>query len=428
MVKIVAVASDSYAARLGFQAGDYLVSLNGKSVEDFLDYHFLQADENLDIIIRRGEKELQFQVSKTYDQDLGLELESPQLRACGNNCIFCFIKQNPPGMRPAIYFHDEDYRYSFLHGTYITLTNLRESDLQRIVQMRLSPLYVSIHATAEAVRRQIFGLKRPDHLLEKLEFLTSRRIDLHAQIVLLPGVNDGEVLEQTLRELYQFREHLVSIAIVPVGLTRHRQNLPTIRAVGPHEARQCLSALSHWHRQYRNRDGERWVYLSDEFYLLAGKPLPARRFYGSFYQIENGVGLTRQFLDDFRRQARCFPAKIAQPYRVLFVTGALATPILKSEVLPIIQRIANFHVDICQVVNNFFGESVTVAGLLVGRDMIEQVKQPKNYDLIVLPPRCVNSASLLLDDITPAELSRVWNTPVVVFDGNFSNIIVGKNG
>lgn len=428
MVKISAVRPGSIAAQLGWSSGDDLESINGHPVTDFLDYHFQQAEEELAVVVKHGMRRLTFQISKTYDEDLGLELQPPRMRACGNNCIFCFVKQNPPGMRESLYFPDEDYRYSFLHGAYITLTNLRESDLERIAQLRLSPLYISVHATAEAVRRQIFQLKKPDHFWEKLNFLREQRIDLHTQIVLLPGINDGAVLEQSLKDLYQFRDVILSVAIVPVGLTKHRAHLPAIQPVGRQEAEKVWQQAQNWSHLYRNRDGEGWVYLADEFYLLAQKRLPGRHFYGSFYQIENGVGLTRHFLDDFRCQARRFPTHISRSKRILFVTGTLAAPILAARVLPRMNRITNFRVDIKPVVNNFYGPSVTVAGLLTGQDILAQCESLRDYDQVVLPPRCVNNTGRLLDDLTPEELAVEWRKPVRVFNGDFLALIRDNHG
>lgn len=428
MVKIIAIEPESQAERAGCRVGDDLVSINGTPVMDFLDYYYLQAEEELDLALKRGHEQFNLHLSKTYDEDLGLELQPPRMRACGNNCIFCFIKQNPPGMRAAIYFPDEDYRYSFLHGTYITLTNLREVDLERIAQLRLAPLYISVHATDDSVRNRIFQLKKPDHFFAKLSFLHEHRIDLHVQIVLLPGINDGAILEQTLRDLYQFREVILSVAIVPVGLTRHRAQLPEIKPVTKPEAVATLQALKQWKGLYRNRDGEPWVFLSDEFYLLAGERLPGQKFYGSYYQIENGVGLTRHFLASFKRQVRRLPKSIACKKRLLFITGTLAAPILESQVLPVLRQIANFQVDILPVINNFFGQSVTVAGLLVGRDIIEQAKQRSGYDQIILPPRCINHAGLLLDDLTPQAIAQQLYTPVAVFNGDFLQLFRNTDG
>ncbi len=426
MIEILRVIQNGLAEAIGIRAGDHLVSINRQPINDFLDLYFHQADEKLKIRVNRGERELIFTIRKETDEPLGLELAPPHLKTCGNNCIFCFIKQNPRGMRRAIYFCDEDYRYSFLVGNYITLTNLTDTEMQRIVTQRLSPLYVSVHATDDAVRRGIFRLKRPDNLLEKIAFLAKNRIDLHTQIVLMPGINDGAILEKTLADLYIFRKSILSVAIVPVGLTAHRRNLLVIKAVDTPYAGQFLTNISRWNRQYQNRDGEYWVFPADEFYLLAGRKLPGSKYYGSFYQIENGIGLVRDFLDDFKRHSRNLPNAIGRKRKVLFITGALAAPVIGEHVAPRLNQIGNFHVDIFPVINHFFGPSVTVAGLLTGRDILTQVKNIDEYDLVVLPPRVINEDGALLDDVRPQQLAESFHKPVQVWDGDYRKLVRGE--
>jgi len=423
VVEIIEVKPNSLAEVSGIRRGDQIVSINRQPINDFLDLYFHQSGEKCKITVLRDGHEKIFQIRKNADEPLGIELSPPRLKACGNNCIFCFIKQNPPGMRLAIYFCDEDYRYSFLLGNYITLTNLNEAELKRIVSQRLSPLYVSIHATDENVRRYIFQLKKPDNLMSKIAFLSQNRIDLHTQIVLIPGINDGAVLEKTLADLYTFRDSILSVAIVPVGLTVHRRHLPVLPAVDAQLASQLLENVRHWNRRYENRDGEHWVFLSDEFYLLAGQDLPGRKFYGSFHQIENGVGLTRAFLDDFKRQSRKLPLAVSKEKKVLFVTGTLAAPVLSRYVTARLNQINNFSVDLLPVINNFFGPSVTVAGLLTGQDIIAQAINIDEYDLIVLPPRVVNEDGVLLDDLYPHQIAAALHKPVQVWDGNFGKLV-----
>lgn len=423
MVEIIRVENNSLAEQSGILSGDRLLSINRQPIADFLDLYFHQADERLKIRVSRDGYELVFTIRKSADEPLGIELRAPHLKACGNNCIFCFIKQNPPGMRRAIYFCDEDYRYSFLLGNYITLTNLSDAEMERIVKQRLSPLYVSVHATDDAVRRDIFRLKRPDHLLEKIAFLAQNRIDLHTQIVLMPGVNDGAILEKTLADLYAYNRSILSVAIVPVGLTMHRQNLPVLRPVDKPLAKRLLQNVPRWNRQYLNRDGEHWVFPADELYLLAEKRIPGHKFYNSFYQIENGVGLVRDFLDDFKHQSRSFPEAIREQKQVLFITGTLAAPLIREHIAARLNQINNFHVDIFPVMNNFFGPLVTVAGLLTGRDIMNQVKDVDDYDLIILPPRIVNEDGVLLDDFHPQQIGETLHKPVRIWDGDYRKLI-----
>jgi len=427
MIEINGVEENSLAQVNGIRRGDRLLSINRQPINDFLDLFFHQADEKLKVRVMRGDREMVFSIRKNADQQLGIELPAPRIKACGNNCIFCFIKQNPAGMRRAIYFCDEDYRYSFLLGNYITLTNLNEDEMARIVDQRLSPLYVSVHATQDAVRQKIFRLRRPDHLLEKISYLTRNRIDLHMQIVLMPGINDGAVLEKTLTDLYAFRQSILSVAIVPVGLTQHRQNLPDLRPVDAKFARKLLRNIPRWNRLYVNRDGEHWIFPADEFYLLTEKKLPARKFYGSYHQIENGIGLSRDFLDDFRRQSRRLPNAIGSVKKVLFVTGTLAAPMIRQHVAGRLNQIQKFHVDVLPIMNNFFGTSVTVAGLLTGQDIIEQSHHVDEYDLVVLPPRVINENGVLLDDIYPGQIATEIHKPVRIWDGDFRKLVEEKN-
>ncbi|HOG76090.1 MAG TPA: DUF512 domain-containing protein, partial [Candidatus Marinimicrobia bacterium] len=246
--------------------------------------------------------------------------------------------------------------------------------------------------------------------------------------VLIPGVNDGTVLEKTLADLFVFRDSILSVAIVPVGLTAHRQHLPIIPAVDSHLVSQLLENIRIWNRRYVNRDEEHWVFLSDEFYLLVGQDLPGCKFYGSFYQIENGVGTTRAFLDDFKRQSRKLPHAISKRKRVLFVTGMLAAPVLSRYVTARLNQINNFSVDILPVINNFFGPSVTVAGLLTGQDILAQAINVDEYDLIVLPPRIVNEDGILLDDLYPYQIAEALHRPVQVWDGDFGKLVDEDNG
>ncbi|MFA4838334.1 MAG: DUF512 domain-containing protein [Candidatus Neomarinimicrobiota bacterium] len=422
MVKINSVEIDSLAERANIQSGDILVAMNGHPVHDFLDYRFFQSDEKLRIDLSRDGKSLSMKIAKSYDEDLGLDIESPAIRACSNNCVFCFIRQNPNGMRKPIYFFDEDYRYSFLYGNYVTLTDIGDDELERIVRQRLSPLYISVHATDPAVRKRLLRFRGEDRLMEKMDFLARHRIDMHTQIVLIPGWNDGEILHRTIRDLYGLKSHIKSVAVAPVGLTKHRQHLPQLQNVNPDQAKALLKQSRIWDKLYRNDDGCPFVYFTDEFYLLAGQAVPSGRHYGAYYQIENGVGIVRDMLDSFKRQQRKFPASVTTPRRILFVTGTLAAPVLEKIILPRLNAIGNLHVEVFPVINQFYGETVTVAGLLTGRDIVRQIRHLSGFDAIWLPSRCLNETGVLLDDMTPDEIQKELKTPVRIFQNDFMEI------
>jgi len=414
MIKILSVQNGSKADVAGIRANDYLTLLNGHEINDLLDYHFCQAEENLTITFSHNKSQHQVLIQKAFDEDLGIEVADLRVRACSNNCVFCFIKQNPPGMRRAIYFCDEDYRYSFLYGNYITLTDLNDKELSRIVEQRLSPLYISVHATEPEVRKSIFRFQSDDHLMEKIDYLHRNRIELHTQIVLVPGVNDGKIFEKTITDLYRFRDSIKTLALVPVGLTRHRKKLPHINPVTKELASEIVHRSEYWKRRYRNNEGDQFVYLSDEFYLLANQPFPITVHYGSYYQVENGVGLCRQLIDSVEQQRQDFPKTLSKPKRVGLITGKLAKPVLFDYLLPYLNMITNLTVEILAVTNHFFGKTVTVSGLLTGQDIIEQFPKSLKYDLIFLPPRCINEDGLLLDDMTPADIGKAVGSPVLI--------------
>ena len=424
MIKITDVIKDSPAAKIGAMAGDILISLNDQKVNDFLDYQFFQTDEDLEIHVKRDEQDLYSPIEKGYDEDLGLIFDPPKIRGCANNCVFCFIDQNPKGMRKPIYFHDEDYRYSFLYGNFITLTNLRQKELDRIVTQRLSPLYISIHATDSEVRKKIFRYKGDDRLMEKINFLTDNEILIHAQIVLVPEMNDGEILQKTIDDLYTFKEQILSVAIVPVGMTKHRQNLPELKSIDHKFATNIVQESKRWNKNYKNIEGDPFITISDEFFILAEKELPSSDYYGPYYQIENGVGLTRELLDDFNYDKNEFPKNIKEPKSLLFLTGNLIKPLLEKEILPTLNKIDNLKCEFKAITNNFYGNKVTVSGLLTGQDIITQIANiAKNYDLIVLPPRCLNDDGIFLDDISPAEMEKQLEVPVFYPNNNFMEII-----
>lgn len=420
MVKIINVKNDSIAAGAGIRAADILISLNGQAVSDLLDYYFYQSEEVLDLVYERDGERRQIQIEKSYEEDLGLELEDFTLRSCSNNCVFCFIKQNPPRMRKQIYFCDEDYRYSFLYGNYITLTDLGETELARIAEQRLSPLYISVHATDPAVRKSIFRFKSDDRLMEKIEYLVENRIELHTQVVLVPGMNDGEVLNRTIADLYNYKRMIKSLAIVPVGLTRHRRHLPAITPVSSELAAALVRQSGDWNRNYQNNEGDPFVYLSDEFYLLAGEPFPGSDHYGPYYQLENGVGLCRQLIDSLKHSPKI---SLAASEKICLITGKLAEPVIREFVLPYLNRITNLQAEVVSIENTFFGESVTVSGLLTGGDIIGQFPGNADYDCIFLPPNCINEDGLLLDDLRPEDIAGELKTTVKVGDYNIEEMV-----
>ena len=420
VIKILEVRKNSLADNAGIREEDLLIALNDHPVNDFLDYYFYQSEESLTVEFNHSGKRCRVDVEKSYEEDLGLELEDIKIRSCSNNCVFCFIKQNPPKMRRQIYFCDEDYRYSFLYGNYITLTEMNDKDLDRISEQRLSPLYISVHATDPDVRKAIFRFKSEDRLMEKIAFLTQNRIELHTQVVLVPGLNDGKILQKTIEDLYQFKESIKTLAIVPVGLTRHRRRLPEIKTVTSELARGLLKQSRKWNRDYQNNEGDPFVYLSDEFYLLSEESLPESAHYGPYYQLENGVGLCRRLIDSIDQHRI---VNISKPLNITLITGKLAEPVLREFVLPYLNGQAKLTADLLSIDNRFFGNSVTVSGLLTGRDILNQLPKDFTSDCIFLPPNCINEDGALLDDMTPQDIFGETGVPVRIGNYNIEEMV-----
>jgi len=399
----------------GVLPGDLLEIINGHPIRDIIDYRFYSADEVLDCTFSRNGQSRHIIIQRD-DRDLGIDFEPMRYCSCGNRCIFCFVDQNPPGMRPSLYFKDEDYRLSFLHGNYVTLTHAGQDDLERIATQRLFPLYISIHATDLEVRKTLLGLREDDHLLDKIRYLTERGIELHGQIVLCPGINDGEVLDVSLDTLSMFYPKLRSVAVVPVGLTRHRQGLPQLQGYDAVSARGVVqNVVKHQNRIYK-KHRESWVYIADEFYLLAGYDVPSAAHYGDFWQVENGVGMVRSFLTEFEESSRRFPKKLNKAKRYTLVTGVLAGPILEKFVLPVLSRVKNIYVRLKVVPNSFYGDTVTVSGLLTGGDIIQALQGDENDSTVLLPPNCLNDDGLFLDDRTPEDVTNILGRHVQILN------------
>jgi putative radical SAM enzyme (TIGR03279 family) len=421
-VKITTVEPGSIAEELGLRPGDELLEVNGRKVLDAIDFRFRESDEEVSLKIARDGQVTLYDVEKDQQDRIGIDFEEMKVLACGNDCIFCFVDQNPKGLRSQVYFRDGDYRLSFMYGNYTTMTNAGPAILERIVEQRLSPQYISVHVTDLEVRRRLMGLKKDDRILEKIEYLHDRGIDLHTQIVLCPGINDGAVLEKTVRDLWRFRERIVSLAIVPVGLTDHRFGLTPLRRVDAPYASALLERVLPWHEEFRRECGRGFVYPSDEFFILAGRALPPARFYDGFPQTENGVGIVRQFLGDLGKQAKKFPAALRSRRRLLLATAVLPSGFMRDGVLPKLRRVRNLDVDLVTVPNTLFGEAVTVAGLLSGKCLYSALKDSGPADLVLLPPDILNADGLFLDDMTPAGLEAQLGSRVMVFDGEWGEV------
>lgn len=414
---IVAVQPHSIAQELGWQPGDRLLALNGHPLRDIIDYRFYQADAAVVALIERGGQTLTYSIHKDPDEDLGVTFAQglfDRLRTCNNNCPFCFLKGLPKGLRRSLYLKDDDYRYSFLFGNFITLTNLNEADWQRIAEQRLSPLYVSVHATDPEVRRFLLGNPSAPEIVPQIQRLGRLGIQVHAQVVLVPPYNTGHVLETTIADLAALYPTVRSIGIVPVGLTRYS---PGLRPVTAAEAREVASRHRRWRQECRRRLGVGLVYLADEIFLRADLPIPGAAYYEGFPQLENGIGLVRRLLDDWSRTRRRLAAgQGVSGRRITLVCGSLIAPILAG----IVAEWNSLSPAFCQVVsveNRFFGSSVTVSGLLVARDIIDALRQRPLGDEVVLPRAMFDAeGKVTLDDATLADIEAALERPVFLAD------------
>ena len=413
------------------------MAINDEAVLDIIDYQYLTAEENLKLTIKRpnGRREEELMVSKAYDEDLGIEFATAVfdgLRHCHNRCCFCFVDQLPADMRPSLYEKDDDYRLSFLHGNFVTLTNLRDGDLERIIKWRLSPLYVSVHTTDPQLRTCLMRNSRADQIWRYLKELTEGGISLHVQIVLCPGINNGPHLERTLNDLGKLGPNLASVGIVPVGLTRFRENLLPLRPFTEQEAQECIAQVERWQAYYYQQQGRRLVFLSDEFYLLAGQDFPAYRSYEDFPQTENGVGLARLFLDEFYRLSSFLPSGLEQFRSVIVVTGRLGYPVLKR-IMPFWEKVTNLTVKLEAVDNRFFGEGITVTGLLTGQDLQAALgsllakaypPEAREFSRIIIPDVMLRAGTAqFLDDMTVDQLEKHLGVAIKVAPTNARGLI-----
>ncbi|MGC8668004.1 MAG: DUF512 domain-containing protein [Chthonomonadales bacterium] len=411
-LRVARVDPGSPADLAGIRPGDCIVEVNGHRILDVLDFRFHAAEPRLQIVLEREGQLFSRRILLGEAPSVGISFEealADDIHTCRNKCVFCFIHQMPKRMRRSLYLMDDDFRLSFMHGNYVTLTNVTEDEFRRIVDQRLSPLYVSVHATDPVLRGKLLGRKEPAPILPHLRRLAEARIDTHAQIVLCPGVNDGPALEQTLRELAAEhptqsgrRSGVLSVAIVPVGLTRFRERLPKLASATGDYALDLVRLMRARQRDFMHRLGTRFAWLSDEWYFLASKPVPGRRHYEEFPQLEDGVGTVRLFLEGVRRLERRLPQRAPTPVRATLVTGELAAGVLQS-FAERLNRIEGVSLNICVVKNHFFGGGINVAGLLTAQDILEHLVRFPVRDRVYLPRVCLKDDNLFLDDVTLEE-------------------------
>jgi putative radical SAM enzyme (TIGR03279 family) len=423
--RITKVLSDSIAAEIGFDAGDAIVSINGISPRDLIDYRFLCADEFLELEVLDASGKLhQVEIEKDFDEDLGVEFESAffdNLIQCNNKCPFCFIDQQPPGKRETLYFKDDDYRLSFLYGSYLTLTNLPPKEWQRIEAMRLSPLYVSVHATEPDVRIRLLKNQRAGEILKQIKWFQERRLQIHAQVVVCPGINDGKHLEQTIRDLASFYTDdipaVASVAVVPVGLTRFRPQDDELVPVTSNKAKEVISQVRSLQQEFQQKLGASVVWLADEWFLIAGEDLPSEAEYGDYPQIDNGVGSIRLFVKQFTEAAdKLLPAKVLTRKFTWVVGNAV-----ERAFQPILQRLNSvdgLSVDMQALSSDYWGQDISVTGLLTGHDLLLKLQRCDLGDGILLPSVMLKHGEMVfLDDISVEEVASRLSAKILPVTG-----------
>ena len=409
MVRVKAVQDGSIAEELGIVPGTELLTVNGRDLVDFLDWEFLTADDELVIEARLpAGDDIVYEVERPEGEGMGVELEPPTIRRCANRCEFCFIEGLPRGLRKSLYVRDDDYRLSFAYGNFATLSNLKDRDIARILEYRLSPLYISVHATPWEARKVLLNNPRVPNIVEQLTTLAEGGIQFHGQMVIVPGFNDGDVLEQSMQDLWSFGDAVLSVAIVPVGLTQF-SHLYTGKSMDRAAAESLLQVIDRWAERARAERGESWVYGSDELYLLAERPLPDAEYYGEFPQIENGVGAVAAIRKRVRDGLESLPRLDGK--RIGVVTGVSMAGIM-PELLEQISGATGGQFEMIVAENSLFGPTTTTAGLLVAADIRRVLGDRRDLDLALIPAECINDSGVFLDDESFIALREQMHVPV----------------
>ncbi len=432
------VYPDSIAEELEIEAGDSLLSINGNDIEDVFDYRYLIKDDYIEVLIRKADgEEWLLEIDKDFDEDLGIEFDSSlmsEYKSCTNKCIFCFIDQMPPGMRDTLYFKDDDSRLSFLQGNYITLTNMKQKDIDRIIQMHLAPINISVQTTNPELRCKMLNNRFAGEKLTFLHDLYDAHIEMNGQIVLCKGVNDGEELERSIQDLSAFLPFMRSVSIVPAGITKFRSELHPLELFGKQEAEAVIDLIEKHQKEYFEEYGLHFIHASDEWYITAERNFPEEERYDGYIQLENGVGMMRLFINEFEEalsayltlenDRRSLPGKDSLNRTLTIATGKLAYPTLCSFADQLMKHFPNLHIQVVCIRNDFFGETITVSGLITGQDLIQQLSdlQAAGKELgaaLLLPSNMLRSGEMVfLDDVTVTELEEALHLRVTPIDSS----------
>lgn len=430
---IYKITPGSIAEELEIEAGDVLVSVNGKEIEDVFDFHYAVNDEYLELLIRKADgEEWELEIEKEYQEDLGIEFENGLMddyKSCTNKCIFCFIDQMPPGMRETLYFKDDDSRLSFLQGNYVTLTNMKDKDLDRIIQYHMGPINISVQTTNPELRCMMLHNRFAGDSLKKIDRLYEAGIPMNGQIVLCKGVNDGEELERSIRDLTKYLPCMESVSVVPVGLSKYREGLYPLEPFTKEDAIQVIDTIEKWQKKCLEEHDLHFIHASDEWYLLAERPLPEEDSYDGYLQLENGVGMLRLLINEF---TEAMQDALAEPgykdevmkvlndefdghHKISLITGRLAAPFLRQMASDFMAEFPGYEVEVIDIRNDFFGERITVSGLITAQDLIAQVKDRDLGDSIAIPCNMLRSGEhVFLDDQSVEDVQNALQVPIII--------------
>ena len=435
---ITNITPGSIAEEVGIEKNDSLISINGKEVKDIIDYKFLSEDEELVLEIEKADSgEIwEIEIEKDYEEDLGIEFGGgliDKAKRCSNKCIFCFIDQLPKGMRNSLYFKDDDSRLSFLQGNFVTLTNMKEEDIDRIINYHISPINVSVHTTNPELRVKMLNNRFAGNIMERLKRLAEAGIQLNAQIVSIPDINNGDELLRTIEDLYELYPQVDSVAVVPIGVTKYRENLTHVRTYTKEGARAEIERVEKLQKRYYEDARRPFVRLSDEFYLVAEKPIPEAEFYDNYHQIEDGVGMVRCFRDAIDYTLGDLDTNMKGSFSI--VTGALAYPELLEASKKIKEKNPNVQLDVYKIDNNYFGKTITVAGLLTGTDIIYQMKGVIKSKYLIMSDNMFrkgyeladSTEQIMLDDIKIKDIEKALDVKVIVVDFTGEDLIEKLN-
>lgn len=435
----------SIAEEMEIEPQDVLISINGKEIEDVFDYHYLIHDEYLDVLIKkRNGEEWELEIEKDYDEDLGIIFENGLMddyKSCHNKCIFCFIDQMPEGMRETLYFKDDDSRLSFLQGNYITLTNMKEKDLRRIIEYKLAPINISVQTTNPELRCKMLHNRFAGEALKKIDMLYEAGIEMNGQIVLCKGVNDGKELERSIRDLTKYLPYMQSVSVVPVGLSKYREGLYPLEVFTREDAKKVLATIHKWQQVCMESHNTHFIHASDEWYLLAGEDLPEEDNYDGYIQLENGVGMIRLLLDEFAEAVAELKERIKtgdrmeklpdreEKHIVSLATGLLMAPFLQKMAEDLMQEFPNYKFLVYPIRNDFFGEHITVSGLLTGQDIAAQLDGKELGERLLLPCNLLRSGEkVFLDDMTLSELETALQVQIDIVKSSGQDLLAAMFG